>query len=65
MKYVWWSVSLVSLCEIVCVCVYLMVEVVQCWLVFCKLLHKALWKISDRSAAHTYEEGKQKILIPK
>lgn len=47
MKYVWWSVSLVSLCEIVCVCVYLMVEVVQCWLVFCKLLHKALWKISD------------------
>lgn len=28
-------------------CVYLVVEVVECRFVFCKLLHKALWKIPD------------------
>lgn len=33
--------------SVLCVCVYLVVEVAQCGLVFRKLLHKSLWKIPD------------------
>ena len=38
-------------------CVYLVVEVVECRFVFCKLLHEALWKIPDPQLIPTEDKG--------
>lgn len=36
-----------SICQCICLELYLVVEIVECRFVLCKLLHKTFWKIPD------------------